>query len=103
MLSAGDFFKGSFPECDGQSKVLPEHMVVHYDLDVEWTMPLLAVLYQRGPKHIEYSLPTLLKKYVLFKISTFSGCWWLTPVILTTQEADIRRIMAQSQPQGNSS
>jgi hypothetical protein len=25
-------------------------------------------------------------------------CWWLTPVILATQEADIRRIMVQSQP-----
>jgi hypothetical protein len=24
-------------------------------------------------------------------------CWWLTPVILATQEAEIRRIMAQSQ------
>jgi hypothetical protein len=25
------------------------------------------------------------------------GCWWLTPVILATQEAEIKRIMAQSQ------
>jgi hypothetical protein len=24
--------------------------------------------------------------------------WWLTPIILTTQEAEIRRIMVQSQP-----
>jgi hypothetical protein len=23
---------------------------------------------------------------------TFAGCWWLTPVILVTQEAEIRRI-----------
>jgi hypothetical protein len=27
-----------------------------------------------------------------------SGCWWLTPVILATQEAEIRRIMVRSQP-----
>jgi hypothetical protein len=27
-----------------------------------------------------------------------SGCWWLTPVILTIQEAEIRRIKVQSQP-----
>jgi hypothetical protein len=26
------------------------------------------------------------------------GCWWLTPIILATQEADLRRIVAQSQP-----
>jgi hypothetical protein len=29
--------------------------------------------------------------------------WWLTPVILATQEADIRRTTVQSQPQANSS
>jgi hypothetical protein len=27
-----------------------------------------------------------------------AGHWWLTPVILTTQEAEIRRIVVQSQP-----
>jgi hypothetical protein len=26
------------------------------------------------------------------------GCWWLTPIILATQEAEIRRIGVQSQP-----
>jgi hypothetical protein len=25
------------------------------------------------------------------------GCWWLTPIILATQEAEIRRIAIQSQ------
>jgi hypothetical protein len=27
-----------------------------------------------------------------------AGCWWLTPIILATQEAEIRRIEVQSQP-----
>jgi hypothetical protein len=33
-----------------------------------------------------------LKKKVLV------GCQWLTPIIIATQEAEIRRIMVQSQP-----
>jgi hypothetical protein len=27
-----------------------------------------------------------------------AGCWWLVPVILATQEVEIRRIMVGSQP-----
>jgi hypothetical protein len=30
--------------------------------------------------------------FVLFKVSTVAGCWWLMPVILATKEAEIRTI-----------
>jgi hypothetical protein len=34
----------------------------------------------------------------LVKNEVIAGCQWLTPVILATQKAEIRRIMIQSQP-----
>jgi hypothetical protein len=30
--------------------------------------------------------------------NVWAGCWWLTLVILAIQEAEIRRILVQSQP-----
>jgi hypothetical protein len=27
------------------------------------------------------------------------GCWWLMPIILSIQEAEIRKIKVQSQPE----
>jgi hypothetical protein len=33
-----------------------------------------------------------------FKNWGIIGLWWLTPIILATQEAEIRRIAVQSQP-----
>jgi hypothetical protein len=32
-----------------------------------------------------------------------ASCWWLTPIILATPKAKIKRIAVQSQPQANSS
>jgi hypothetical protein len=32
------------------------------------------------------------------KLEDLARYWWLTPVILATQEAEIRRIMVRSQP-----
>jgi hypothetical protein len=34
----------------------------------------------------------------MVKENQIAGGWWLTPVILPTQEAKIRRITVQSQP-----
>jgi hypothetical protein len=34
----------------------------------------------------------------LFKSQNVAWCWWLTPVILATQEAEIRRISDCGQP-----
>jgi hypothetical protein len=42
-----------------------------------------------------FKVISLLRKIVILKSLS---CQWLTPVILATQEADIRRIMVQSQP-----
>jgi hypothetical protein len=36
------------------------------------------------------------------KILLQARCWWLTPVILATWEAEIRRIMVRSQPRHSS-
>jgi hypothetical protein len=35
---------------------------------------------------------------LLRKKKFLARCWWLTPVILAAQEAEIRRITVQSQP-----
>jgi hypothetical protein len=47
------------------------------------------------------SVPSLKNKKIKIKkknkIKKIVGCWWLTPVILATQEAEIRRIVVQSQ------
>jgi hypothetical protein len=37
------------------------------------------------------------------KKSGLTGHWWLTPVILATQEAEVRRITVQNQHGANSS
>jgi hypothetical protein len=39
---------------------------------------------------------------LLLKEMIWSRHWWLTPVILATQEAKIRRIVVKSHPRANS-
>jgi hypothetical protein len=43
-----------------------------------------------------------LKIFLMERLNNTAGCWWLIPVILATQKAEIRRIIVQSQPQANS-
>jgi hypothetical protein len=38
------------------------------------------------------------KSVIRCKTKVIAGLWWLTPVILATQEGEIRRITVQSQP-----
>jgi hypothetical protein len=37
-------------------------------------------------------------RYSMTSKRIWSGYWWLTPIILATQEAEIRRLTFQSQP-----
>jgi hypothetical protein len=43
-------------------------------------------------------IPSIAKKKKKFKLKKFGGHWLLTPVILATQEAELKRIIVQSQP-----
>jgi hypothetical protein len=43
-----------------------------------------------GQKQVSWEMKKNFKKE--------AGCWWLVPVILATQEAEIRRNAVQSQP-----
>jgi hypothetical protein len=59
-------------------------------------------------KEIKVSLgcirrPWLKKKKGQNKSNKQARNWWLTPIILATQEAESRRIKFQSQPEANSS
>jgi hypothetical protein len=44
------------------------------------------------PNFKKVNVPFIIKK------KNVARCWWLTLIILVTQEAEIRRIMVQSQP-----
>jgi hypothetical protein len=37
-------------------------------------------------------------KLTIYRSYIQARCWWLTPIILAIQEAEIRRIVVQSQP-----
>jgi hypothetical protein len=59
--------------------------------------------FSEGKQYITYFFCTFFQKYLyinkyLFIYLFLAGRWWLTPVMLATQEAEIRRIMVQSQP-----
>jgi hypothetical protein len=62
-----------------------------------WLLSVIPVLgrprqeYHEFEASLGYIVNTCLKKEKV-------GCRWLTPVILATQEAEIRRIRVRSQP-----
>jgi hypothetical protein len=46
----------------------------------------------------QFVLLVLLPDPYCVQMTILAGCWWLMPVILASQEAEIRRITVQSQP-----
>jgi hypothetical protein len=59
-----------------------------------------------SPKHLDNGQQLLLYEYLMcshcLKNTSLAGCWLLTPVILASQETEIRKITVHSQPQANS-
>jgi hypothetical protein len=49
-------------------------------------------------KHVNTEVWQCINKTLFTKIISMARHWWLTPVILATQEVEIRRLMVQSQP-----
>jgi hypothetical protein len=68
-----------------------------------------VILSQKNPNYVEPAIADIENINNSSKSSNFepskyfknvfsAKCQWLTPIILTTQEAEIRRIVVQSQP-----
>jgi hypothetical protein len=57
---------------------------------------LYTVEYWWGCKLVQ---PLLKSVWRFLKKLKIAKCWWLTPIILATQEAEIRRIKVRSQSQ----
>jgi hypothetical protein len=49
-----------------------------------------------------HEAPSSISSTIQNKNHTQDRCWWLTPVILATQDAEIRRIAVQKLAQANS-
>jgi hypothetical protein len=54
-------------------------------------------VYQSLLENVQYPHKERLFSKCLGKKYAMAGCWWLMPVILATQEAEIRRTVVQSQ------
>jgi hypothetical protein len=63
---------------------------------------IFSIFYLQSVTRHKYASILCLFVLFCFKTGPHAGHWFLMPVILATQEADIRRIKVQSQPQSNS-
>jgi hypothetical protein len=58
--------------------------------------PRIEILAQKKKKE-KLRMRTRLK--IFYEKIMEAGCWWLMPIILSIQEAEIRKIKVQSQPE----
>jgi hypothetical protein len=65
---------------------------------VQCCTPIISALRRQRQEDLEFKASLGYKVRTCLKKQKVAGHWWLMPVILATQEVEIRRIAVRSQP-----